>query len=333
MSGRQKLATFGAVLMAALMVTSMFAGSAAAANIDTANTTVSPDNIPVGADGSVDQNIVNGGIELSNVANGGSDSGNVRVRIDVSNLADQGVDLGQAGVSASATGFSVSSSSVSIANEEIRITASNDDVSNGDTIDSITLTGLDTSNAQVGTDLRYIVEVASADASSDLPSFGDFPGASDDDFASDRFSLSEINNLDQGTQHASIQDAVFNANPGDTIEVGPGTYREQVEISENHDGETLTNLELTSAEGPDQTSIVYSGDNAEEAVSVQADGVTVPQADAPGTSPRSGDRGNRIEKSMFSAPPRSVGLLREPSSSNSITPSDSSSVRLRWTSR
>lgn len=142
MSGRQKLATFGAVLMAALMVTSMFAGSAAAANIDTANTTVSPDNIPVGADGSVDQNIVNGGIELSNVANGGSDSGNVRVRIDVSNLADQGVDLGQAGVSASATGFSVSSSSVSIANEEIRITASNDDVSNGDTIDSITLTGV-----------------------------------------------------------------------------------------------------------------------------------------------------------------------------------------------
>ena len=55
------------------------------------------------------------------------------------------------------------------------------------------------------------------------------------------------------------------------------------------------------------------------------------QADRPADSP-SACGGNRNENSMFSAPARRVGRLLAASSTNSMTPSDSSSLRFRWTS-
>jgi parallel beta-helix repeat protein len=50
-----------------------------------------------------------------------------------------------------------------------------------------------------------------------------------------------------------IQQAVLAANPGDTIRVDPGTYTEQVTISQNSHGVTLNNLVL---EGSNQSSII-----------------------------------------------------------------------------
>jgi parallel beta-helix repeat protein len=50
-----------------------------------------------------------------------------------------------------------------------------------------------------------------------------------------------------------IQPAVLAANPGDTIQVDPGTYNEQVAIGQNSHGATLNNLVL---EGTNQSSII-----------------------------------------------------------------------------
>jgi parallel beta-helix repeat protein len=50
-----------------------------------------------------------------------------------------------------------------------------------------------------------------------------------------------------------IQQAVLAANPGDTIQVDPGTYNEQVTIGQNSHGATLNNLVL---EGTNQSSII-----------------------------------------------------------------------------
>ena len=63
----------------------------------------------------------------------------------------------------------------------------------------------------------------------------------------------------------SIQAAVLAANPGDTIQVDPGTYTEQVKISTNSHGVTLNNLKL---QGAGQNSIIQFGSGAVVEISV-----------------------------------------------------------------
>jgi hypothetical protein len=54
------------------------------------------------------------------------------------------------------------------------------------------------------------------------------PWHQDVDFIS--FSDGTVTNLDQGKYYSTIQEAVYEANPGDTIQVAPGTYNERVYI-------------------------------------------------------------------------------------------------------
>jgi uncharacterized repeat protein (TIGR02543 family) len=54
------------------------------------------------------------------------------------------------------------------------------------------------------------------------------PWHQDADFIS--FSDGTVTNLDQGKYYSTIQEAVYEANPGDTIQVAPGTYKESILI-------------------------------------------------------------------------------------------------------
>ena len=67
----------------------------------------------------------------------------------------------------------------------------------------------------------------------------------------DRVLLSTVHVGSKPGEFPTIQSAVLAANPGDTIKVDPGTYKEQVIIDTNSRGATLNNLKL---EGSGQSS-------------------------------------------------------------------------------
>ncbi len=75
-------------------------------------------------------------------------------------------------------------------------------------------------------------------------------------------------NVDQSVYNATIQDAVDNANAGETIEVPPGTYNESVSVS-------TTGLTLTSTDGADATTIRLDEASSTPVVQVEASTVTV----------------------------------------------------------
>ena len=79
-----------------------------------------------------------------------------------------------------------------------------------------------------------------------------------------------VQNLDQNTGFNSIQAAINNADPGDTIRVGPGEFQGPVQVV---DGQT--NLTIESTDGPGNTTINATDGNAQSVPSFNAQAVRI----------------------------------------------------------
>lgn len=78
----------------------------------------------------------------------------------------------------------------------------------------------------------------------------------------------------------SIQDAIDNAEPGDTIGVEPGTYGENLNVPEN-----LDNLDIVSTGDPSET-VIYNENDEDPTITIEASDVTLDGFDIYGSTYR-----------------------------------------------
>lgn len=102
--------------------------------------------------------------------------------------------------------------------------------------------------------------------------------------------LTVSNNTGQTADFTSIQAAIDNAFPGDTVLISPGTYEENVDVY-------VINLTLTSEPGSSSDTIVRAASSLDDTFYVIADGVTIRGLNITGPvdSPSAGIRLNGVK--------------------------------------
>ena len=139
------------------------------------------------------------------------------------------------------------------------------------------------------------------------------------------------NSTDQTADFTSIQAAVNNAYPGDTVLVYPGVYNENIEIG-------IENLTVASASGNPSDTVVQKANGSKDIFRITADGVAVNGFSIAGDidSPNAGIRlyeveGCRIENNEFSvsrvSPQNSSGNYSAAAGNNS-NPTPGFGIRL-----
>jgi hypothetical protein len=159
-----KLISVGAMLMAVLMVLSVFSVPVAAAA--TIENTSSPADLP-GDTTDVEQEIANNSTPVGNLTVNSTDStpSSTAVKIDISDLVDAGADISNAEVvdNAGNPGFSTGSdgsavfSTVDVESEEIQLVVNADSQNTSVNITYLGLSGIDTSGVTTAQNLQYVV--------------------------------------------------------------------------------------------------------------------------------------------------------------------------------
>ena len=228
MTGNNNTHKLRAVLLAALMVFSVFAGTVAFAGSASANVASGGST----SDVSVGQSSTSTTITGIDVQQTGT------ATVDISALADAGVDLSSAGATTSDSTATTGTPSVDASNEEVTV-----DVSSTGTFD-LTLNSLDTVPAEPATGLTYTVTASDGD-SADSGTFAITSSASVDLQTQD-ISSSNLNSDDEAT---AVTVAGFSTNDVS----GSAAPSTQFLAISNSDGDIVAAVDTSTLSGSSDT--------------------------------------------------------------------------------
>jgi len=271
-------AKFRAAFLAFVMVTSVmgatvaFSGSAVAAVADTSTTGNQPADIPGDTSG-VSQELAPG----DSITIGTSAGGTASVIIDLSPLTNAGVDISNADVSASAdTAASNAGDAVDIdrlENGEIHLKVS--DASAGDgkvVLDSLTLTGLDTTGVDTASGLSYLIQVDDGNNGNFGSGFTVDASAETGEF---NIATIEVENVATGNTvtETSMSAAITEANSPGANDVG-GSSSDQIVIRPNtgtytFDSQTIS-ASNTRIEPLGDSDVTFANGNAGQTLTIGA---------------------------------------------------------------
>lgn len=139
---------------------------------------------------------------------------------------------------------------------------------------------------------------------------------------SKRVTITVGNSTDQIADFTSVQAAIDNASPGDTILLHPGVYTENINVY-------VTNLTLTSESGSSEDTIIKAASGSNDVFYVIADGVTISGLNITGpiSSPNAGIHLNGVKHCLIENNQLSGNysgeILNTSSGNNSSTGNDS----------
>jgi hypothetical protein len=230
---RQNLGVGAAVFMAALMVLSVGAAPVAAQSVGSG---LSPNDITAQQD-STSVELASSNFQINSLGSTGND---VSIIVELDTLENQGVDLSGASASATAASDNDNVQSARVVGNELRIVADDADTDGNIDLSSVTLSGLDTSDANVARGLTLFTRIDDSNAGN----FDSFSADVTDD--SGTFDIGFVELLNDGSQdsvYASVASAIDNVDgSGDwIIRAAETTYTfDENDYSVNSNADSLT---------------------------------------------------------------------------------------------